>query len=204
MEYEKVFVEAISALGDCGFEVEKADKSSGSIIATSPMSFWSWGETIKVSISVTDEGVEVVAQSNNWNSPPQINGDWKETNIYILQQSSGVVEIEEVAEEFVNLVLNGKLEQARKLAVRESTGRENELADWIRIIGIEYGNNEEDFVALHCFKVALKIAKLKNIKKKILEDLVIAHNNYGNLLSHTKRYKEAEDHYKKALRINPT
>ena len=63
LEYEKVFVEAISALGDCGIEVEKADKSSGSIIATSPMSFWSWGETIKVTISVTDEGVEVVAQS---------------------------------------------------------------------------------------------------------------------------------------------
>ncbi len=41
------------------------------------------------------------------------------------------MDIEEVTEEFVRLVLDGKLEQAREFVLKESEGRENELADWM-------------------------------------------------------------------------
>lgn len=73
LEYEDVYEEAILALEDCGFEIRKADKSSGSIMVTASMSFQSWGETIEVSVSVIDEGVEVVAQSKP-KMPTQIIG----------------------------------------------------------------------------------------------------------------------------------
>ena len=51
LDYEEVFSEAIRALEDCGFEVKNIDRSSGSITATTPVSFWSWGETIKVTVT---------------------------------------------------------------------------------------------------------------------------------------------------------
>ncbi|MBU7027490.1 MAG: tetratricopeptide repeat protein [Theionarchaea archaeon] len=113
------------------------------------------------------------------------------------------MKIEEVAEEFVSLVLDGKLEQAQEFVIKESEGRENELANWIRIIGIEYGNSGEDLVALQCFEVASKIVKLESIRKGILQNLAITHSNYASMLSDMKRYEESEYHYKEALRINP-
>ena len=40
-------------------EVPEIAESLNVVIATVSMSFWSWGETIKVSVSMIDEGVEV-------------------------------------------------------------------------------------------------------------------------------------------------
>lgn len=125
------------------------------------------------------------------------------TNLYILQRLLIPVDIEKVAEEFARLVLDEELEQAQDLVMKESEGREDELADWMGTIGIEYGENGNCFVALQCFEAAEKIVKLENIKKEILQNLTIAHNNYASLLRNAKRFEEAEEHYKEALRIDP-
>jgi tetratricopeptide (TPR) repeat protein len=114
-----------------------------------------------------------------------------------------VVEIVKVAEEFVSLVLEGKPEEAHELVIKESEGRENELADWLRVIGIEQGESGNHFAALHCFECAAKIVKLKSIRKETLQNLVIAHTNYASLLFNMKRFEDAENHYKEALRLNP-
>ena len=63
LEYEEVFDGAVLALALCGFEVKEADELSGRIIAAAPVSRCSWGEIIKVSVSMANERVIVDAHS---------------------------------------------------------------------------------------------------------------------------------------------
>ncbi len=113
------------------------------------------------------------------------------------------MEIEQVAEEFVRLTSQGKLIQAEELVVDESQGRENELADWLRFIGIENEESKKHFISLHCFQVAKKIVNLKSIKEEIIQNLAVTHYNCAHTLLNMRKFKEAEKHYKKALDINP-
>ncbi len=123
--------------------------------------------------------------------------------LYIWEKSFLLVKIEQVVEEFEKLVSGGKLRQAEELIVKESQGREDELADWLRFIGIENGNSKNHFIALHCFQAAKKIAKLESIKEETMKNLSIAHSNYAKLLENAKKFREAEKHYIKAIEINP-
>lgn len=77
------------------------------------------------------------------------------------------MEIQEVAEEFVSFVLEGKLGRAHNLVIKESEGKEDGLADWMRFIGVEQGRSGNYFVALQCFEGALKIVGLESIRKEI-------------------------------------
>jgi len=43
----------------------------------------------------------------------------------------------------------------------------------------------------------------KGVDGKLANWASVTHNNYGNLLSDLRRYEEAEEHYKRALELNP-
>ncbi len=113
------------------------------------------------------------------------------------------MEIEQVVEEFLKVLSEGKVEQAEELIMKESQGSEDELATRLYEVGVEIGKRGNDLMALHCFQAAGRIVKSMNKKESIMRDLSAAHNNCANLLSRMKRYEESECHYKEALRINP-
>jgi tetratricopeptide (TPR) repeat protein len=113
------------------------------------------------------------------------------------------VNVEQVVEEFLKLVSEEKVEQAKDLVVEEAKGREDELARWLLGFGAEVGNNGNHLLAFFCFKVAEEIVISKDIQKRILEGISIIHNNYAVLLQEKKDFENAEYHYKKALKINP-
>ncbi|MBU7046665.1 MAG: tetratricopeptide repeat protein [Theionarchaea archaeon] len=113
------------------------------------------------------------------------------------------MKIEKVVEEFLKLLSQGKVEQAEELIVGEAKGREDDVAENLLIIGAEIGNEGYYFEALCCFEAAGRVVKLEDLKEVIIQNLAIAHNNYGNLLKDMGKYEEAESHYKESLRINP-
>ncbi|MBU7011755.1 MAG: tetratricopeptide repeat protein [Theionarchaea archaeon] len=111
--------------------------------------------------------------------------------------------VEQVVEEFLKLVNEGKVEQAEKLIVKQAKEREDELAGILLVTGAKIGDEGNYSVALRCFETARKIVKSEAMKELVVQSLGIAHNNYAILLYEINRFEEAEDHYKKALDINP-
>ena len=111
--------------------------------------------------------------------------------------------VEQVVEEFLKLVNEGKVEQAEKLIVKQAKEREDELAGILLVTGAKIGDEGNHSVALRCFETARKIVKTEAMKELVVQSLGIAHNNYAILLYEINRFEEAEDHYKKALDINP-
>ncbi|MBU7048523.1 MAG: tetratricopeptide repeat protein [Theionarchaea archaeon] len=113
------------------------------------------------------------------------------------------MKIEKVVEEFLKLLSQEKVEQAEELIVGEAKGVEDDVAENLLMIGAEIGDEGYHFEALCCFEAAGKVVKSEDLKRVIIQNLAIAHNNYGNLLQDMGKYEEAESHYKESLRINP-
>lgn len=91
------------------------------------------------------------------------------------------MKVEQVVEEFLKLVNEGKVEQAEELIAKEAKGREDELAGVLLVAGAEIGDEGNYFIALRCFGTAEKIVKSEATKELVVQSLGIAHNNYENM-----------------------
>lgn len=62
--YNKTFEAVKKALEDCKFSIRKADKKTGEIKASAGISFWSWGETLNISVSKVNKNKTKVSISS--------------------------------------------------------------------------------------------------------------------------------------------
>jgi tetratricopeptide (TPR) repeat protein len=113
------------------------------------------------------------------------------------------VKVEQVVEEFLKLVSQGKVEQAEELVVEEAKGREDDIAGYLLVVGAKICDEGYHSVALSFFEVARKVVKSEDLLGVIIQGLAITHSNYALLLKEMKKYEEAESHYRESLRINP-
>ena len=113
------------------------------------------------------------------------------------------MKIEKVVEEFLKLLSQEEIEQAEELIMEEAKGREDEVARYLMKVAIGIWDEGYHSVTFCCLVTAEKVAKSEDLVEVIIQNLAIAHNNYGNLLKEMGKYEEAEFHYKESLRIDP-
>jgi tetratricopeptide (TPR) repeat protein len=109
------------------------------------------------------------------------------------------------------LLKEGKVEDALKIVKKEAKGKDDDYAEIFLKAGTMTGETAdiiqekgEYTLAMNYLKLAKKISKDKKLTELVIKNQSTAHNNLGILLEkQLKRRKEAEDEFRKAIKINP-
>jgi hypothetical protein len=92
--YKRIYISALWAMKDCGFKRIYGDFNTGKLGARTTMSLTSWGETIKIKIDETEDGVRlnIIADPDTWdidNSRQDVEGFFYAFDERLSQVSEG-------------------------------------------------------------------------------------------------------------------
>jgi tetratricopeptide (TPR) repeat protein len=113
--------------------------------------------------------------------------------------------MEEWKVQIAQLVKEGRIQEAidRAREVAQRTGEYDAVAYSLINIGVEIGNKGGLFSVPPLFEAAEEMARGGEVKDLAKRNLALAHLNCGAALHDNGRYAPAEEHYRRALQLDP-
>jgi Tfp pilus assembly protein PilF len=111
--------------------------------------------------------------------------------------------VNQVMENFTDFLNSAKLEQAERLIRKHSRNKENELAQNLLSLGVNYGNAKIYDLAIFCFELSQKISRNLQIRKIAKHNIAESHNQLGVYFVKVGLFDQAEFKYKRAIHLNP-